>query len=165
MNKEEGNDELIEETLQKIKTITKEFQKNKEQYSNLTAKTEVISNTLKTSLNLINPDPKGKVEQLKNEINDFIDESKHEMATVDNAVKQLTESSSLDKLRKQQFKEKLHQFRDSELSVLFQSEKDIKSIYYIILTLLFWVTIYVLIESYQRTGTFIDTKFWVTMLR
>ena len=88
MNKEEGNDELIEETLQKIKTITKEFQKNKEQYSNLTAKTEVISNTLKTSLNLINPDPKGKVEQLKNEINDFIDESKHEMATVDNAVKQ-----------------------------------------------------------------------------
>ena len=151
MKKEEGNDELIEETLQKIKTITKEFQKNKEQYSNLTAKTEVISNTLKTSLNLINPDPKGKVEQLKNEINDFIDESKHEMATVDNAVKQLTESSSLDKLRKQQFKEKLHQFRDSELSVLFQSEKDIKSIYYIILTLLFWVTIYVLIESYQRT--------------
>lgn len=165
MKKEEGNDELIEETLQKIKTITKEFQKNKEQYSNLTAKTEVISNTLKTSLNLINPDPKGKVEQLKNEINDFIDESKHEMATVDNAVKQLTESSSLDKLRKQQFKEKLHQFRDSELSVLFQSEKDIKSIYYIILTLLFWVTIYVLIESYQRTGTFIDTKFWGTMLR
>ena len=151
MNKEEGNDELIEETLQKIKTITKEFQKNKEQYSNLTAKTEVISNTLKTSLNLINPDPKRKVEQLKNEINDFIDESKHEMATVDNAVKQLTESSSLDKLRKQQFKEKLHQFRDSELSVLFHSEKDIKSIYYIILTLLFWVTIYVLIESYQRT--------------
>ena len=165
MKKEEGNDDLIEETLQKIKTITKEFQKNQEQYSNLTSKTEVISNTLKTSLNLINPDPKGKVEQLKNEINDFIDESKHEMATVDNAVKQLTENSSLDKLRKQQFKEKLHQYRDSELSVLFQSEKDIKSIYYIILTLLFWVTIYVLIESYQRTGTFIDNKFWGTMLR
>lgn len=162
--KDQGNEELIEQTLEKINTITKEFQKKKEQFSTLTSKTEVISNSLKTSLNLINPDPQSRINHLKEDIKDFVDTTKLEMTTVNNAVKQLTENTSLDILRKQAFKEKLHMFRDSELTVLFQSEKDLKSIYYIVITLLFWLTIYVMIDSAERTGHLIDLNFWIDML-
>lgn len=155
-----SSDKTIKNTLSKIKEFTQEYEREQEKLANVISKAEEITDSLVSSLNLINPDPKEKIAHLEQEIQNWIDNSQIEMFAIENSITQLTNSSNTDQIRKQQFKEKIHYFRASDLSVLFQRDPNLKSIYYICSTLLIWFSVWVVVNHFQRTGHTIDFDFW-----
>lgn len=154
------NDEILRNTLHQIKKFSKQLEKEQEDFLNLKEKSELLINSLKCSLDLVNPSPEEKLSHLSKEINDYIKTSKIEMSLIENTLQNLLNSQNSDKIRKQQFIEKEHLFRNSELSVLFEREHNVRAIYYISINLLFWLMIWVMITNYQKTGHAIDFEFW-----
>lgn len=160
MDKEKSEAQVQEETVSQIKKILSQFRKDQNNYSEMMIKNETISNAMKGSLELINPDGEERITKLVKEIDDYITESKLEMNTIKHAVKQLTENASADKLRKQQFKEKIHVYRESDLTVAFSREKEIRSLCFICNTMLFWFGIWVIVNDVETFGHPINYMFW-----
>jgi sterol O-acyltransferase len=92
----------------------------------------------------------------------FLYNSISQLDTLQNYFYSLSQNPPSDMLLKKQFREKIHIFRDSELTVLFKSEIGIKSLYYLLLSFLFWGLLWVIFHNYQNKGNIIDYSFWLT---
>lgn len=156
----ENEDLILQETLKEMASIAIEFKKNKENVDNLTNKCESIAHSLNCSINLINPNPKAQLDELSASINSFIKKSKEEVKLIENSINSINSNIQNDKNRKLQFKEKIHEFRESELTKLFLRDKEIRSFFFLVLTLLFTFSIWLLVNSYHRTGKIFDFAFW-----
>ena len=165
MSNNYDNDDILRKTLNEINHFTQQLEKEQEDYFNLKEKTELLINSLKCSLDLVNPSPEEKLEYLSKEINNYVKTSQIEMSLIDNTLQNLSNSQNNDKIRKKQFKEKEDLIRNSELSILFEREHNLRTIYFISINLLFWLMIWVMILNYQKTGNAIDFEFWNNNLR
>ena len=152
MSNNYDNDDILRKTLNEINHFTQQLEKEQEDYFNLKEKTELLINSLKCSLDLVNPSPEEKLEYLSKEINNYVKTSQIEMSLIDNTLQNLSNSQNNDKIRKKQFKEKEDLIRNSELSILFEREHNLRTIYFISINLLFWLMIWVMILNYQKTG-------------
>ena len=165
MSNNYDNDDILRKTLNEINHFSQQLEKEQEDYLNLKEKTELSINSLKCSLDLVNPSPQEKLEYLSKEINNYVKTSQIEMSLIDNTLQNLSNSQNNDKIRKKQFKEKEDLIRNSELSILFEREHNLRTIYFISINLLFWLMIWVMILNYQKTGNAIDFEFWNNNLR
>jgi sterol O-acyltransferase len=157
-------------TVQKLKSILKEHEREEEKIHEFINKKEDITNMLKSTLNLISDNPREKFENISHNIKDWIECNKIEAEMIQNSLEELkthsgvtttsTDAHSLDKIKKQHFREKTHLFRESHLSVLFHTDKNLKSLYYLILNLFVWLLLWVMINDLKKSGQLIDTKFW-----
>jgi len=159
-NGELNLEDKAESTIQKIKSILKDYEnqsiKNQENYF----KTENISNELKSSLSLVNENPKKRLNELLNSLDNWIHSTNMEMEITKHALHNFEDLKGNEKFKKQNFIEKFHIYRESDLSTLFHTDKNMKSLYFLILTLFSWFFVSILINDYKITGSIIDYEFW-----
>ena len=87
MSKNIDNDDILRNTLNEINHFSQQLEKEQEDYLNLKEKTELLINSLKCSLDLVNPSPQEKLEYLSKEINNYVKTSQIEMSLIDNTLK------------------------------------------------------------------------------
>jgi sterol O-acyltransferase len=76
-------------------------------------------------------------------------------------MEQLKISSNSDKIKKQDFREKNFLYRESTLSVLFDNDINLKSLYYLIVNLFIWLLLWVMIGDIKASGRMIHIEFWL----
>jgi sterol O-acyltransferase len=154
LNEENGS------TIKKLKSILKEYEKDEDNFKTSLNKQENVSDILKTSLNLVCEDPQKNLEKINEDLNNWIECSKIEMEIIQNSIDEYNISTNTDKIKKKRFQEKNHVYRESFLSVLFYNDKNLKSLYYLILNLFTWLLLWVMMNDYKNTQQIIDTNFW-----
>lgn len=95
-------------------------------------------------------------------IKSFLSNSYTQFNTLQNYITSLSQKSPSAQILKKNFREKIHIFRDSELTILFNNEIEIKSLYYLLISFLFWGLLWVIFHTYQNKGNIIDYSFWLT---
>jgi sterol O-acyltransferase len=155
-----SEEETISSPIDNVKSLLKDLTKDEEMIKNFENKKEAISDNLKCNLNLTNERCTDRFQNIANYIEEWIESTKIEMDMIGNTVEELNVSSNKDKFRKINFCEKNHIFRESMLSVLFFNDKNMKSLYYVILTLYLWLLMWVVVNDYQTTGMFINSNFF-----
>ena len=159
--------ELIEEnetTIQKIRNILKDYENESNKTFEIDLHRENITNELKATLGLVHENPKKKLQELINSLDNWIDSTKLEMEITKNSLEELESFSAKDKINKNNISEKFHIFRESIISTLFLTDKNMKSIYFLIFTVFSWLILWVFINDYKSTGNIIDFAFWKTHL-
>ncbi len=146
--------------MQKLKSILKDYEISSIKNKEIESKREKITNELKSTLGLVNENPKKKLYQLVDSLDSWILSTKMEMEITKVALTNYQDLVACDKLKKKNFIEKFHIYRESELSTLFQTDKNIKSLYFLILTLFSWFALSIFINDYKNTGSIIDYEFW-----
>lgn len=149
-----------EATIQKIQTVLKDYEIYSKKNQEMQMKRENISNELKSTLSLVNEDPKKKLKALMESLDSWINSTKNEMEITKNALQTFEDNTHSDMIKKKNFIEKFHIYRESGLSTLFKSDKNMKSLYYLVLTLFSWYFLYSLTNDYHKTGSIIDFEFW-----
>jgi sterol O-acyltransferase len=147
-------------TIEKVKVLLKDYEKEDQTMKEFQTRKKDITNVLRSTLKMINDEQNSQFENISNSIKNWIENTKIEMQMTENALEEITSHSNRDKIRKNNFSEKVHIFRESHLSVLFFNDKNLKSLYYLILTLFLWLLLWVIIGDIKASGQIIDTKFW-----
>lgn len=148
-------------TIEKLKKMLREYEGEEELIKNMTEKRVIAANNLKTNLKMINDKPSNQFDAISNSIQKWIESTKIEMETTQNAIEELSLSANKDLIRKMHFSEKVHIYRESLLSIMFHNDKNYKTLYYMILNLFLYLLLWVLISDYKKTGNIIDVEFWV----
>jgi sterol O-acyltransferase len=147
-------------TIQRIKSILKDYEKESSKLKENELKTEILSNELKSTLSLVNENPKKRLKELITSLDNWIHSTQLEMEITRNALQNFEDFTANDRMKKKNFIEKFHIYRESDLSTLFHTDKNIKSLYFLILTLFSWFFLWVIISDYKQTGSVIDYQFW-----
>jgi sterol O-acyltransferase len=151
-----------ESTINKIESLLKQYQVQIIKNEEIEQKKENITNDLKSTMTLVNEQPKDKLDKIINSLDNWINSTQMEMDITKEAINSLDEISENN--RRINIGEKKHIYRESLLSTLFLSDKNLKSIYYLTLTLFTWFFIWVLINDYRKLGKFVDAEFLFSML-
>lgn len=151
--------------LDKVKLIVKEVESEKKLNDSFKFKKSEITNVLKSSLKLIEENPKEKLNEISLSINEWIDNTMMQMDMTKTAIDELCQSVDKEVIKKQNFSEKVHIFRESLLSIMFVSESSFKSLYYLFLTLFIWLLLGVLASDYKSSGQIIDFSFWTSSFK
>jgi sterol O-acyltransferase len=147
------------QTLEKIKSKIKELEKE-DTIKDVEQKKNQTATVLKATLEMININSKEKLSNISENIREWIENTKIEMEITQNAIEHLTQSTNSDKERKQNFSEKQHIFRESDLSIMFAKDKNFKSLYFMFVTFFCWLFLSVTMNSYKTNGVIIDFEFW-----
>ncbi len=102
---------------------------------------------LLSSLNLVNTD---KMQNMKVQLNEWKDTKRKEIELIKEY------STDLINVNKKNFGEKIHTYRESYLSILFNEDKNFKSIYFYIHSIFFWIFLWVVVEDFKNYGKFLD---------
>lgn len=147
-------------TIQRIKSILNDYEKESSKLKESEIKTENLVNELKSTLSLVNENPKKKLNELISSLDNWIHSTQMEMEITKNALHSFEDLTANDQMKKKNFIEKFHVHRESDLSTMFHTDKNMKSLYFLILTLFSWFFLWVMITDYKQTGSVIDYEFW-----
>jgi sterol O-acyltransferase len=156
INKISNRSKEKESTINKIESLLKEYEVQIIKNEEIELKKENITNELKSTMTLVNEKPKNKLNGIINSLDNWINSTQMEMEITKEAINSLEEISEK---RRNNIGEKRHIYRESLLSTLFLSDKNLKSIYYLTLTLFTWFFFWVLLNDYSKTGKFFDVEF------
>jgi sterol O-acyltransferase len=148
-------------TLERVKNKIKELERE-DTVKDVEAKKNQTASVLKSTLELLGMNSKEKLANISENLREWIENARIEMEITQNAVEQLNQSTVTDKDHKQNFSEKTHKFRESELSVLFVKDKNFKSLYYLFIVFFTWLFLSVAMKSYRESGVILDLQFWRT---
>lgn len=132
-----------------ISQIENEYQKRKDNMKSH----KFSSYILKSSLNLVHEggnDTCQAVSNLKSLYSSWSTGCNNELHIITNSLNDMSHT------HKTNFDEKTHIFRESYLSVLFEHEKPIKSLYYYCVCFFFWFLCWVCVEDFKNTGYMLD---------
>jgi sterol O-acyltransferase len=139
-------------TIDELKTLIRQIEKHQNVAETFTKQKKLMSENLRSTIEMLGDEKAENLNKIKSLINNYKENSLIEVGIYENCITDLQGSFSNDKVKKMEFLEKSHTFRQSQLSVMFHNDENIKAIYYLLVALYLWLMVWVIIDDRQRTG-------------
>jgi len=159
--KEKEPDQIIKETKKLLEFYEKQHVNSQEKE----LKKKSIGFILKSTLEMIKEDKEQFIDKIVDSVNSYVETSQLENSIMEQSIGDLNSKVNIEKKRKEMFIENVHIHRQSVLSVLFDSDINMKTLYYIILCIFFWLCMWVAADNYEHIGNIFDKPFWANNLR
>ena len=142
------------QTIQRLKSVIKEFQKMDNSQETINEKRLAISENLYSTIEMLGDSNGGTFSYISSILNEYMTNIKIEMLLFENSLIELKNSYNTDKVMKQDFVEKNHIFRQSLLSTMFFNDQNFRAIYYLALSYFLWLVVWVIADDYNTAGMF-----------